>query len=276
MESQQTTAADGITDFSFVQKLFSQGQRPIPNRILVTYFKVDTTKNPDDRYTTIEARKFSSEVTGLIYQVNCAAGGICESTHMTLFRTDGLMTDHLKIGHHFGDGGFDRSLEYKFNGSFVTLISNEADQKENHEDSVLYSIDPLQGQVFQVEQSLGEQDGACVGSFKEFGTRRVGGTYHIYKSGRRVNLMNGECTFIFGEGVHNNNPEIDGVDTVKTHLIDVENFVIPTNSTEYGNEELKAKVICVSVNIRNRIKILVDPFGYGIYKAPKGWGSGEE
>lgn len=270
--------------FDEVVELFHV-RKPLSKQILSVYFNTDTTKNIDNRYKAMEVRPFSAEIMGLVYKIECSAGGYCESNHLAVFNKAGELIDQLEIGHHFGDKGFDRSLSYEFKGSFVILKSKDIERFENSQGEVMenvrreetftYSIDPLLGQVFIVEQSMQKEDGACNGSFKGFGVRRAGRTYHIYKCGRRVNLMNRECQFIFGEGIYNNDPEIDGVDTVITHLIDVEAFVIPSNGTEYGSEEMKAKVICVSVNDHHRIRIIVDPFGFGIYKAPKGWGSGE-
>ena len=82
------------------------------------------------------------------------------------------------------------------------------------------------------------------------------------------------CQWKFGEIVYNRGSNDSSIEIVKTHLIDLETFDLPKDSSEYGNNDVRKKVICIGIyNLRRgTIKIIADPYNYGIYKKPKDWG----
>jgi hypothetical protein len=113
----------------------------------------------------------------------------------------------------------------------------------------------------------------CFGDFNDLGSKRIGNTLNIYISGMHVDLMRKCCQFAFSERVYNTGANDPGIEIIKTHLVDVEAFEIPKDTTEYGSSEIKKKVMCISINNlkTGQVKIIADPFKYGLYKKPKCW-----
>jgi|WetSurMetagenome_2_1015567.scaffolds.fasta_scaffold105922_2 hypothetical protein len=113
----------------------------------------------------------------------------------------------------------------------------------------------------------------CFGDFNDLGSKRIGNTLNIYISGQRVDMMRKCCQFAFGELVYNTNPNDPAIEIIKTHLVDIDAFDIPKDTTEYGSNEVKKKVMCICIhNLKTgQVKIIADPFKYGLYKKPKCW-----
>jgi hypothetical protein len=113
----------------------------------------------------------------------------------------------------------------------------------------------------------------CFGDFNDLGSKRIGNTLNIYVSGQHVDLMRKCCQFAFAEMVYNTRPNDSTIVIIKTHLIDMGSFDIPKDTTEYGSSEVKKKVMCLCIdNLKTgQLKIIADPFKYGLYKKPKCW-----
>lgn len=73
----------------------------------------------------------------------------------------------------------------------------------------------------------------------------------------------------FRESIENFIPEDTSVKDLKIHLLDVDSFLVPTDSIEYGIDSLRSYVIVVYN--RNLDKCIFDPYKTGKYPKPKQW-----
>lgn len=71
---------------------------------------------------------------GLIYTINCMAGGICETNHLAIFNKNGELLETLKVGYSFGDLLFEDIMTFEFfNGNKLKLIKSSIEKDENEE-----------------------------------------------------------------------------------------------------------------------------------------------
>lgn len=133
------------------------------------------------------------------------------------------------------------------------------------------SSDSIKHRTYTNNPSVCED--TCFGDFDRFGTKRIGNTLNVYISGYNADIMIDCCRFTFGEIVYNYTPDDTTIEIVKMHLLDLKAFEIPKDSSLYGNDEIKRKVMCISINDKNSpdIRIIADPYNIGIYKKPKEW-----
>ncbi len=136
---------------------------------------------------------------------------------------------------------------------------------------------PIQDSVTEKQVKYSDNPGicqdTCFGSFKEFGEKRIGKTLNIYISGYKVELSKDCCQFTFGEIVHNIVPNDSMIEVVKVHLIDTVSFIIPNDSSLYGDKSVLRKVMCLcTIDTKTwQMKFNVDPYDFGIYMKPENW-----
>ncbi len=118
----------------------------------------------------------------------------------------------------------------------------------------------------------------CGCSFNEFGhiyNSSVG--YHLYIWGKGWNSDCIACTWTWGELIYNISPPHEASDTaVKDfyiHLLDLGNYILPTNQTIYGSDNIKKYAIAIPhVNWGKSIfKTAWNPFKTGKYTKPLSW-----
>lgn len=112
----------------------------------------------------------------------------------------------------------------------------------------------------------------CLCKFNEFGYYKISdNNYNVYFSGKNWNPDLNDCAFIWGEIVNNIVPD-PSVTLLKIHLLDLNNFSIPSNLTEYGNDSIKKHVIAIYYyDQKSPGKSVFDPYKTGKYRKPKGW-----
>jgi hypothetical protein len=147
--------------FKDLVELFQEKPKSIPRKFLTKYLEIDSSKFPGATYTTFDFRQLSADILGLIYKVNCSAGGVCEVYSLVTYNNSGQLIDHLEIGHEFADNAFSRLLEYEIVETTIFLKSKDIQLEENKkgetietvkaEQSFSYSIDPLRGTITKNE-----------------------------------------------------------------------------------------------------------------------------
>ncbi|HLP11931.1 MAG TPA: hypothetical protein VK177_08380 [Flavobacteriales bacterium] len=105
----------------------------------------------------------------------------------------------------------------------------------------------------------------CPCDLYQFGEHKTSdSTRHIYLRGKHWNPHLNACTFAFYEGAYNTSTE--GMKAVKIHLLDVDNFSIPAGDSEYGNNDVKDKVVLVFYRtMSTKDTVINDPFKTGKY-----------
>lgn len=112
----------------------------------------------------------------------------------------------------------------------------------------------------------------CLCDFKSFGKYEISkDNYNEYFSGKGWNPKLNACSWIWGELVYNETPNDSTVTLFKVHLLDLDNFRLPTNKTEYGNDSFKKYVIAIykSDSKKGYDTIIYDPYKTGKYPAPR-------
>lgn len=106
----------------------------------------------------------------------------------------------------------------------------------------------------------------CLCDLHEFGEHMTSdGTLHVYKRGKGFNPHLRSCTFSFYEGVMNMHVGDTTFKVLKVHLLDVENFSVPTNNSVYGENNVNHKVIWIYERHQTYDTTIVDPFHTSIY-----------
>jgi hypothetical protein len=79
------------------------------------------------------------------------------------------------------------------------------------------------------------------------------------------------CSYMIDEEIDNLRAPDSSITFLRIHLLDLENFIIPNNSTEYGNDTIKKYVIAIFTHdIKNKKWFSsYDPFKTGKYSSPK-------
>ena len=113
----------------------------------------------------------------------------------------------------------------------------------------------------------------CLCSFQNFGSYKISNdNYNIYYSGKGWNPNLHSCSWAWGEDVYNEIPNDTNVTVLKIHLLDLDNFSLPTNKTEYGNDTIKKYVIAIFTHNIKKGKdtcfSIFDPYKTGKYKNP--------
>ncbi|BDX37830.1 hypothetical protein CYCD_11850 [Tenuifilaceae bacterium CYCD] len=112
----------------------------------------------------------------------------------------------------------------------------------------------------------------CLCSFKKFGEHKTSDdNYNIYLSGKGWNSNLESCSFTWGEITFNTIPADTSVKILKIHLLDLDQFEIPTDDREYTNDSIKKYVISIYTrdNVKGNYSITYDPFNTGKYSKPK-------
>ncbi len=117
-------------------------------------------------------------------------------------------------------------------------------------------------------------DDTCLCDFHEFGDYKISSdNYNIYKRGKGWNPSYYSCSWVWGEDIANISPEDTTITIMKIHLLDLDNFTIPTDSTEFGADSIRNFVIATLT--RDRVsgyeKCVFDPYKTGKYPKPPQW-----
>lgn len=114
----------------------------------------------------------------------------------------------------------------------------------------------------------------CLCDFHEFGDYKISeNNYNIYKRGKGWNPKYYSCSWTWGEDIANIFPEDTNILVMKIHLLDLDNFTIPTNSTEFGSDSIKKYVIATYTWIKGPKEggCIFDPYKTGKYPKPPQW-----
>jgi hypothetical protein len=95
--------------------------------------------------------------------------------------------------------------------------------------------------------------------------------FNFYLSGKGWDPDIYACNYILSEIKENINPPDTNITYVKIHLLDLDKFVLPNNSTEYGNDSIKKYVIAIFMHDikKGTYSSKYDPYKTGKYHAPK-------
>jgi hypothetical protein len=160
------------------------------------------------------------------------------------------------------------STQQKING----LKTKETQIKENTDSENKATNDKV---ALQNEDSEGPPfKDKCLCTFKEFGYYKINkDNFNIYYSGKHWNPKYYSCMWTWGEILSNEYPSNYKVNVLTMHLLDLDNFIIPTNLTEYGNDTIKKYVIAVYRQYLKKGKgvCTFDPYKTGKYPKPEKW-----
>ena len=67
----------------------------------------------------------------------------------------------------------------------------------------------------------------------------------IYVSGKGIDWNIECCSWFWCENIHNQVPPA-GIKKLSIHLLDLDEFTVPKNDTDYGNHKLKKFVIAIA------------------------------
>jgi hypothetical protein len=114
----------------------------------------------------------------------------------------------------------------------------------------------------------------CKANFKRFGEYKISNdNCNIYYSGKGWNPEFYSCSWTWGELVNNEFSDDTTVTFIKIHLLDLNQFQLPDNGTDYGNDSIKKYVIAVYSRDSKggHDESDFDPFKTGKYSKPKQW-----
>jgi hypothetical protein len=106
----------------------------------------------------------------------------------------------------------------------------------------------------------------CPCDLQEFGYHKTSnGIRHVYIRGKGFNPHLPSCKFAFYESVMNMYAGDSSFDVLKVHLLDVKNFSVITDDSEYGNNRVDGKVILVYERHKSYDTTIIDPQHTGVY-----------
>jgi hypothetical protein len=111
----------------------------------------------------------------------------------------------------------------------------------------------------------------CECSFRVFGYKKVSNdNYNIYVCGKGWDPRYNSCVYAWGLLLADVDPKDTTVTEFRVHFLDLENFEIPVDDSDYGQDSLQKYVIAI---YKKETKYgynmtLFDPFYTGKYKEP--------
>lgn len=115
---------------------------------------------------------------------------------------------------------------------------------------------------------------SCLCDFHEFGSYKISNeNYNIYLSGKGWNQKSYSCSYAWGEDVNNIFVDDTNVIVLKIHLLDLKEFNVPDNSTEFGNDSIRKYVIATYTRDKKKHtdNCIFDPYQTGKYSKPVQW-----
>ena len=107
-----------ISDFETFLKAFkSESAVIISEDYLERFLKIKWTEiERKQNYTDCLAERILFEkenFIGVIYTINCLAGGHCSTTHLAVFDNSGILQETIQIGYNFSDLAGERSMSFE-------------------------------------------------------------------------------------------------------------------------------------------------------------------
>jgi len=130
------TTDEKLTDFDKFVKTFDKYGSTIPVESLVHFLQVDTIDMEHRTYWTIKKLEFSQDILGLLYKMQCQAGGQCGASYLVIYNNDQFV-DRLEIEHEYADAGFENRLNYKINGNKIELNLQISDYNDDDEGNII-------------------------------------------------------------------------------------------------------------------------------------------
>lgn len=117
-------------DFEQLLAVFDRPGTMIPDSLLLRTLHVDSFRLQMGTFSALKRHNFSTNVLGLIYRMDCQAGGLCTATYMAIFN-DRNYVDKLEIAHEYADGTFENSLSYEISKNNIRLKLKQIDITED-------------------------------------------------------------------------------------------------------------------------------------------------
>ncbi len=153
----EITTDEQENNFDTFVSLFDTRFNKIPVNYVKQFLQVDTIRIDTKSILTHEVIRFSTEITGLVYEANCTAGALCEKLILVIFDKLGRRITEIEVGHHYADYGSNSELTYsvrqgklelKLKESEVLEAADGTDKEQTTVDTAfVYSVNVTTGQI---------------------------------------------------------------------------------------------------------------------------------
>ena len=109
--------ADTLGFATFLELFTLESSETINEDYLERFLNIKWTENEREQtYSSCIAEKIlfeNDEFIGVVYTMNCLAGGACTTTHLAIFDTSGILRETIQIGFSFSDLAGERNMTFE-------------------------------------------------------------------------------------------------------------------------------------------------------------------
>ncbi len=108
-------------EWSEIKTLFSTSEKVFNPKELAQKIHTDIPISVKAKYKTSKFFDFGSEVFGLLYKIECIAGGFCERKELLIIKKN-VVTERIEVGHEYADYGGTDMLTTEIKENLFTFI----------------------------------------------------------------------------------------------------------------------------------------------------------
>ena len=109
--------ADTLGFATFLGLFTSESAETINEDYFERFLKIKWTKTEKEQvYSSVIAEKIlfeNDEFIGVVYIINCLAGGECATTHLAIFDTSRILRETIQVGFNFSDLAGERIMTFE-------------------------------------------------------------------------------------------------------------------------------------------------------------------